>query len=104
MVNHEEAFAEEAQEEALLSENPPFESGIDTQFHVRDDDELEDETSPLVSPLRRRTVQRTPYARARSSYERAISEPWNGAHGAKGLPWWKAPSVCSYRRQCWSDN
>lgn len=101
MSNYEEAFAEEAQEEARMNENLRIDAGVNTQFHVRDDGEEEvdddDENSPLMSPLLRRNKPIV-YARARSSYERAINEPWNGAHGASGQPWYKTPSVCCLQR------
>jgi len=92
-MDHEDAFAEEAQEEALLSEASTTDLGIETQFRMREDDGDDNESSPLMSPRRRRT-QKTPYTRARASYQRAIDEPWSGAHGSHALPWYKKPSVC----------
>ncbi|KAI1622945.1 MFS transporter [Exophiala viscosa] len=91
-MDHEDAFAEEAQEEALLSEASTTDLGIETQYSMREDDEDEDESSPLVSPRRRRP-QKTPYSRASASYQRAIDEPWSGAHGSHDLPWYKKPSI-----------
>jgi hypothetical protein len=93
MLEHEEAFAEEAQEEAILAQTPHAEPIINTRFHVRDQDQDDNETSPLMSPRQRRKSPVT-YTRARNSYERAINEPWTGAHGSSGLPWYKTPSVC----------
>ncbi|KIW38240.1 uncharacterized protein PV06_09223 [Exophiala oligosperma] len=98
MMDPEEVFAEEAQEEAGLSDNSAPGPAVETQFHVGDGDdestEGDDENSPLVSPRRRRNASRkTPYSRARTSYERAINEPWNGAHGSHALPWYKKPSI-----------
>jgi len=92
-MDHEEAFAEEAQEEALLSE-ASNDLDNETQYQMREDDEDENESSPLMSPRRRR-AQKTPYSRARASYQRAIDEPWSGAHGSHALPWYKKPSVWS---------
>src|SRR5882757_11331536 len=93
MSTQEEAFAEEAQEEARLNENLHIDSSFNTKF-----DEDDDENSPLMSPRLRRNKP-TAYARARSSYERAINEPWNGAHGSSGQPWYKTPSVCSLQHE-----
>src|ERR1700761_1478139 len=94
MLEHEEAFAEEAQEEARLAGDSHGEATINARFHVRDgQDDSDNETSPLMSPrqLRKNPVTHT---RDRASYERAINEPWTGAHGSGGLPWYKTPSVC----------
>ncbi|EXJ83878.1 hypothetical protein A1O1_07506 [Capronia coronata CBS 617.96] len=92
-MDPEEAFAEEAQEEALLAETIPPTPGIEAQVDLRGEDEdSEDENSPLISPRRRRP-HKTPYSRARSSYERAINEPWHGAQGSTGQPWYKKPSI-----------
>lgn len=93
MLEPEEVFAEEAQEEARLLEESHRHHAINTQFHVRDEqDEDDNETSPLMSPRQRRKSPAT-YARDRSSYERAINEPWTGAYGSSDLPWYKKPSV-----------
>ena len=95
-MDHEDAFAEEAQEEALLSEGST-DRGAETQYRTREDEEDENESSPLMSPRRRRT-QKTPYSRASASYQRAINEPWSGAHGSHALPWYKKPTVWSFHR------
>ena len=93
MLEPEDAFAEEAQEEARLLEESRNHPTINTHFHVLDDqDDDDNETSPLMSPRQRRKNS-APYTRARSSYERAINEPWLGAQGSSGLPWYKKPSV-----------
>lgn len=91
-MNHEEAFAEEAQEEAMLSEETDMRSGVETPLGAELNDERAEEDSPLMNPRRRRG-QRTSYSRARTSYERAIHEPWHGAQGSEALPWYKKPSV-----------
>jgi hypothetical protein len=94
MLEPEDAFAEEAQEEARLAEESHGATTINTRFHVRDgQDDDDNETSPLMSPRQSRKNPVT-YTRARTSYERAINEPWTGAHGASDLPWYKKPSVC----------
>lgn len=95
-MDPEDAFAEEAQEEALLSENSTADLGNETQYELGEDDEDDNENSPLMIPRRRRTPK-TPYTRARASYQRAIDEPWSGAHGSHALPWYKKPSVRSLR-------
>ncbi|KIX96840.1 uncharacterized protein Z520_07560 [Fonsecaea multimorphosa CBS 102226] len=93
MLDHEDAFAEEAQEEVRLAEESHTESTTNARFHISDSqDDEEDEMSPLVSPDQRRNKP-TAYARARPSFERAINEPWNGAHGSSDLPWYKTPSI-----------
>ncbi|KIW71053.1 hypothetical protein PV04_03268 [Phialophora macrospora] len=93
MLEPEDAFAEEAQEEARLAEASHGATTINTRFHVRDgQDDDDNETSPLMSPRQRRKNPVT-YTRARTSYERAINEPWTGAHGAGDLPWYKKPSI-----------
>lgn len=95
MLEHEDAFAEEAQEEALLAEgeHSHAQPTINASFHIQDDQDDENETSPLMSPHQRRNKP-VAYARARASYERAVNEPWTAAQGSSGLPWNKRPSVC----------
>lgn len=91
-MDHEQAFAEEAQEEVLIAEN----NGRSRNYDVGDDTQdayHDNETSPLVSPRQRIRPQRETYERARTSYERAIHEPWTGSHGAGEQPWYKRPSV-----------
>jgi len=95
-MDPEEAFAEEAQEEILLSRDGLPERDSNGKSNVQteeiEDSGSEDETSPLVNPRQRRP-RRTPYTTARSSYERAVNEPWTGAQGSFSLPWYKRPSV-----------
>jgi len=95
-MDHEEAFAEEAQEEVAIAENLRRRSVVETTFDDRNDtlDEYHDgETSPLVSPRQNRRSQREPYSRGRPSYERAINEPWTGSHGSGDKPFYKKASV-----------
>ena len=94
MMDHEDAFAEEAQEEARLAGDLHVDSTVNTQFHIGDAQDGDDESSPLMNP-RQRTKSSNAYTRPRRSFERAINEPWNGAHGSGGLPWYKTPSVCA---------
>ncbi|KAJ9611530.1 hypothetical protein H2200_004714 [Cladophialophora chaetospira] len=92
MLEHEDVFAEEAQEEARFQDEPRTPT-INTHFHVRDEeDDYDNETSPLMSPRNRR--KNSPATtRARASYDRAINEPWTGAQGSSGLGWRKTPSI-----------
>lgn len=98
-MDHEEAFAEDAQEEVAIAENirrRPVVEVVETSYDNRNDalDDYHDgETSPLVSPRQHRRSQRDTYSRARPSYERAINEPWTGSHGSGDKPWHKKPSV-----------
>jgi hypothetical protein len=94
MLEPEDAFAEEAQEEARLAERRPLhgEPTITTSFHIGDAQDAENETSPLMSSRQRRKDV-SPDVHGRASYERAINEPWTGAYGVGDLPWYKKPSV-----------
>ncbi|KIW27392.1 uncharacterized protein PV07_07133 [Cladophialophora immunda] len=93
MLDHEDAFAEEAQEEVRLAEESNPDSTTNATFHISDgQDDEEDEMSPLMSPHQRRKKP-IAHTRARPSLERAINEPWNGAHGSSDLPWYKTPSI-----------
>jgi hypothetical protein len=87
---HEDAFAEEAQEAAIIAEERHSHATVETQFDVRDG--VDDEMSPLMN-TRQRTKRPHAYVRAGASFERAVNEPWHGAHGAGELPWYKKPSV-----------
>lgn len=95
-MDHEEAFAGEAQEEVAIASNIRRRPAVDTGHDVRNDtlDEYhEGETSPLVSPRQQRRSQREGYSRARPSYERAINEPWTGSRGSSDQSWYKKASV-----------
>ena len=93
MLEPEDAFAEEAQEEVIVAETPHRDNTINTQIDMPDGEEDdENETSPLMSPRQRRKSPAL-YTKSRASYDRAINEPWTGAHGSSGLPWYKTPSV-----------
>ncbi|KAL2419810.1 hypothetical protein ABEF95_005072 [Exophiala dermatitidis] len=92
----EDAFAEEAQVEALLShcipQTPIAQTG---SGEWEDAGQQENESSPLIRARRQQqqTHKSPSYTRARSSYERAINEPWSGAQGSADLPWYKKPSI-----------
>lgn len=91
-MDQEEIFAEEAQEQALLS-GTEGSSDRDKKDHVRlHTDESDDENSPLIGTRLRRPA-RTLNSRAGESYTKAINEPWTGAHNAGPLPWYKRPSI-----------
>lgn len=93
--NPEAAYAEEAQEEILELEHEGRrrrdERKKNTRSTALDDGDNwndESETSPLISRSTR------PRTQARGvSYQKAIDEPWTGAHGKGDLPWYKKPSV-----------
>lgn len=93
MNNHEDVYNEEAQEELLHDDTSQQRHSqkhpqVNTEQAVSDQG---DETSPLIdspgSP-RREAMHKRGY-----SYQRAINEPWTGAHGTGHLPWYKKPSV-----------
>ena len=87
-MNHEDAWAEEAAEEVI---GEPSSSKNNARARVSEDlSDHENEQSPLIGDahaLRRHTHKRG------ISYQRAINEPWTGAHGTGPLPWYKKPSV-----------
>lgn len=90
MNNTEDVYNEEAQEEILTDETPRQRHG-QKQPRVSAEHAVsynEDESSPLIGSPRREAMHKRGY-----SYERAITEPWTGAHGLGHLPWYKKPSV-----------
>lgn len=93
MNNHEDVYDQEAQEEILNDETLQRRHG-QKQPRVNTEQALsenEDENSPLMgSPG---SPQRAKMHKRGYSYERAINEPWTGAHGLSHLPWYKKPSV-----------
>lgn len=96
-LNHEAAFAEEAQEETIVSESrQATQTSRGRKDKVRAEtteaDNSNSETSPLLSSGDS-VRQRQSYLRAGPSYQRAIDEPWTGAHRKGDLPWYKKPSV-----------
>lgn len=89
-MNHEDAFNEEAHEEAIEPRSAPK-----SQARARTSEDVSDsdtESSPLIGSAH---AQRQTHKRG-YSYQKAINEPWTGAHGAGPLPWYKTPSVCSF--------
>jgi hypothetical protein len=96
-MNQEDAFAQEAQEEALIRRRSPDPVPEDdakspVRTTVAEDTDTNDESSPLIADRPTRT-SRAGLVRAGDSYMRAINEPWHGSHGSGPLPWWKRPSV-----------
>jgi hypothetical protein len=102
-MENEDAFAAEAQDKARLSrrrgrEGPsleiePARSSSPGGSTIRDS-RSEDEESPLL-PSKSVRARTTTGEEDQESYQRAINEPWLGAQGSEGLPWYKKPSVSS---------
>lgn len=85
-MNHEDAYAEEVQEEVLERQASPSSKNARISEDAIDGDS---ENSPLIgSPHAQRGVHKRGY-----SYQRAINEPWTGAHRGGPQPWYKKPSV-----------
>ena len=100
-MENEDAFAAEAQDEATLSRrrgqrgsnleistvptSNPAESP-EGEYHSGD------EASPLL-PGKSASARTTNAEQDQESHRRAINEPWLGAQGSEGLPWYKKPSV-----------
>lgn len=88
-MNHEDVYAEEVQEETLERQSPSK-----RQARISEDAiDGESENSPLIgSPHAQRATHKRGY-----SYQRAINEPWTGAHRSGPQPWYKKPSVGLFR-------
>lgn len=100
-MENEDAFAAEAQDEARLSRRrgrrgssleiltarSSSPGGSPTAYN-----QSADEGSPLLSG-KSATARTTTAEEGEESYQRAINEPWLGAQGSEGLPWYKKPSV-----------
>lgn len=97
-MENEDAFAAEAQDQARVERSSSVEprNGKELRARTREADISDDEEVPLMSRLRTSGGER-PGAHARKSYERAINQPWTGAQGSAGLPWYKQPSVCTLK-------
>lgn len=92
-MNHEEAYAEEAQEAVLEREYRENRATQKDPSHIRiSEDASENESRPLMRDFEPIGGPRLGHRR-HHSYERAINEPWTGAHGAGNRPWYKRPSV-----------
>lgn len=93
-MENEDAFAAEAQDQARVERSSSVEpgNGKGLRARTREADVSDDEEVPLMSRRRTSRGERLG-AHARKSYERAINQPWTGAQGSAGLPWYKQPSV-----------
>lgn len=94
-MNQEDAFAEEAQEQTLLrNRSSASDEDLKPQIHssTSEEHDYNDESSPLIADRPQRP-ERQGVTRAGDRYQRALNEPWKGAHGSGPLPWWKRPSV-----------
>jgi hypothetical protein len=97
-MENEDAFATEAQDVARVERSSSVEPGNGKGLRARtwEADASDDEEVPLMSRDRTSRDDR-PGAQSRKSYERAINQPWTGAQGSAGLPWYKQPSVFTPR-------
>lgn len=100
-MENEDAFAAEAQDDAVLSRRRQRGLAVDTPSYdrqnpdliLRDNNEAQGESSPLL-PDKSATSRAISSDRSSSeSYARAINQPWLGARESDGLPWYKKPSV-----------
>lgn len=97
-MNEEDVFAEEAQEELAFHKSPRnrktprSKSQVSTTEDALSDEEF-NEGQPLMGAPGSPQDQRRPQHQRGSSYQRALDEPWTGAHGVGVLPWYKRPSV-----------
>ena len=96
-MENEDAFAAEARDEAILSRRRGRRGSIIEILTARNpspDDQNHDgdEGSPLL-PGKSATAITTDAEEDQESYQRAINQPWLGAQGSEGLPWYKKPSV-----------
>lgn len=97
-MNQEDAFAEEAQEEAAFPESEDIRNRHKSKSRVRTNEEAssddeDNEIRPLMGVSGSPQDQRRPEHKRGHSYQRALDEPWLGAHGVGLLPWYKKPSV-----------
>jgi len=98
-MENEDAFAAEARDD--VTENGPGRRRLDltgsrnrrsTPERGSLDDGESLEESPLL-PSKSLGLGESGPDRYSEGYERAINEPWRGARGSEGLPWYKKPSV-----------
>ncbi len=100
-MENEDAFAAEAQDEAVLSRRGhrgvalEHRSGLSSSpdADVLEDNQSEGEGSPLLAGKSATTRTASSDRSSSESYERAINQPWLGARGSEGLPWYKKPNV-----------
>jgi MFS family permease len=94
-MDQEDAFDREARDAPLMSESDSTDSDVtktDVHYHAHEGNESDNESSPLIGTRPRKSIP--PYlSRAGESYQKAINEPWTGAHGVGPLPWYKRPSI-----------
>ena len=88
MEGHEDVFAEEAQEEIQDRENlrrrqEPL--GSSKHVSIENASDRASESSPLIGNTESIRGPRAQHKRG-YSYQRAINEPWTGAHGQGGHP------------------
>lgn len=95
-MENEDAFAAEAQDQARTERSSSVEPGNakGLRSRTREAEGSDDEQVPLINRQRLGRDER-PGTDSRKSYERAINQPWTGAQGSAGLPWYKQPSVCT---------
>lgn len=94
-MNHENAFAEEAREEVRDQQSQQRRRPRKNHIHIttaEDTSDNENESSPLIGSAESIRGQRSQHKRG-YSYQKAVDEPWTGAHGQGDRPWHKKPSV-----------
>jgi len=94
-MNHEDAFAEEAREEAREQESQQRRRPQKGNMHVTMTaaaSDTENEDSPLIGSAASTRGLGGQHRRG-YSYQKAINEPWTGAHRQGDRPWHKKPSV-----------
>ena len=104
-MENEDTFASEAQDEAGLSRRRgrggstleiSTERSSSPGGSPASDNHSLDEGSPLL-PGKSATARTMTAEEDEESYQKAINEPWLGAPGSEGLPWYKKPSVSPRR-------
>lgn len=96
-MENEDAFAAEAQDEAIRTRRGRRELYINRQAEDQsDEDELHNDGSPLL-PSKSATARTISADGDSDSYQRAVHEPWLGAIGSEELPWWRKPHVSEDR-------
>jgi len=109
-MENEDPFDIEARDQARTERSSSVEprDGKGLRSRITDAESSDDEQVPLMH-RRHGSFNERPGAAARKSYERAINQPWTGAQGSAGLPWYKRPSVRASMITCvaalirWAD-
>ena len=103
MENSEDAFAAEARDEAVELGRRELQQDAHIASGSTGSDEGRSEDTPLLSKSLNNIEQRF-VDETSESYVRALNQPWTGAHGSEGLPWYRKPSVSQYFTQLSARN